>query len=171
NTLSDSERIAQLMVVRLSTIESKTKTITFYDSLVTELVKKYNVGGICLFQGNPVKQATIINSLQKIAKTPVLICIDAEWGVGMRMTDSVLPLPHQMMLGAMSNADIVYQYGKVVAEQCKRIGVQVNYAPVVDINNNPNNPVINDRSFGEDKLTDRKSTRLNSSHPSISYAV
>jgi beta-N-acetylhexosaminidase len=151
NTLSDSERIAQLMVVRLSTIESKTKTITFYDSLVTELVKKYNVGGICLFQGNPVKQATIINSLQKIAKTPVLICIDAEWGVGMRMTDSVLPLPHQMMLGAMSNADIVYQYGKIVAEQCKRIGVQVNYAPVVDINNNPNNPVINDRSFGEDK--------------------
>ncbi|HMG83271.1 MAG TPA: glycoside hydrolase family 3 N-terminal domain-containing protein [Ferruginibacter sp.] len=151
NSLSDSERIAQLMVVRLSTIESKTKTITFYDSLVTELVKKYNVGGICLFQGNPVKQANIINSLQAIAKTPVLICIDAEWGVGMRMTDSVLSLPHQMMLGAMSNAGIVYQYGKIVAEQCKRIGVQVNYAPVVDVNNNPNNPVINDRSFGEDK--------------------
>jgi beta-N-acetylhexosaminidase len=151
NTLSDSERIAQLMVVRLSTIESKSRTITFYDSLVTELVKKYNVGGICLFQGNPVKQANIINSLQKIAKTPILICIDAEWGVGMRMTDSVLPLPHQMMLGAMQNADIVYQYGKIVAEQCKRIGIQVNYAPVVDINNNPNNPVINDRSFGEDK--------------------
>jgi beta-N-acetylhexosaminidase len=151
NTLSDSERIAQLMVVRLSTIESKSRTITFYDSLVTELVKKYNVGGICLFQGNPVKQANIINSLQKIAKTPILICIDAEWGVGMRMTDSVLPLPHQMMLGAMQNADIVYQYGKIVAEQCKRVGVQVNYAPVVDINNNPNNPVINDRSFGEDK--------------------
>ncbi|HTB52752.1 MAG TPA: glycoside hydrolase family 3 N-terminal domain-containing protein [Ferruginibacter sp.] len=151
NTLSDSERIAQLMVVRLSTIERKSRTITFYDSLVTALVKEYNIGGICLFQGNPVKQATIINKLQAIAKTPVLICIDAEWGVGMRMTDSVLPLPHQMMLGAMQNADIVYQYGKIVAEQCKRIGVQVNYAPVVDINNNPNNPVINDRSFGEDK--------------------
>lgn len=151
NTLSDSERIAQLMVVRLSTIESKTKTITFYDSLVTQLVKNYNIGGICLFQGGPVKQANLVNGLQAIAKTPILICIDAEWGVGMRMTDSVLPLPHQMMLGAMSNADIVYQYGKIVAEQCKRIGVQVNYAPVVDINNNPNNPVINDRSFGEDK--------------------
>jgi beta-N-acetylhexosaminidase len=151
NTLSDSERIAQLMVVRLSTIESKSKIITFYDSLVTDLVKKYNVGGICLFQGGPVKQANIINSLQKIAKTPILICIDAEWGVGMRMTDSVLPLPHQMMLGAMQNAAIVYQYGKIVTEQCKRIGIQVNYAPVVDINNNPNNPVINDRSFGEDK--------------------
>src|ERR1700744_4454173 len=122
NTLSDSERIAQLMVVRLSSIESKSRTITFYDSLVTELVKKYNVGGICLFQGNPVKQATIINSLQAIAKTPVLICIDAEWGVGMRMTDSGLPLPHQMILGAMQNSDIVYQYLKVVAEQCKRIG-------------------------------------------------
>jgi beta-N-acetylhexosaminidase len=80
-----------------------------------------------------------------------MMCIDAEWGVGMRITDSVLPLPRQMMLGAMKDETIVYKYGKLVAEQCKRIGLQVNYAPVVDVNNNPNNPVINDRSFGEDK--------------------
>ena len=79
------------------------------------------------------------------------MCIDAEWGLGMRMTDSVLPLPRQMMLGAMKDASIVYQYGAIVAEQCKRMGIQVNYAPVIDINNNPLNPVINDRSFGEDK--------------------
>src|SRR5207342_1568723 len=65
--------------------------------------------------------------------------------------DSVLPLPKQMMLGAVPDASIAYQYGKVVAEQCKRVGIQVNYAPVVDVNNNPDNPVINDRSFGEDK--------------------
>ncbi|MEQ1552977.1 MAG: glycoside hydrolase family 3 N-terminal domain-containing protein [Ferruginibacter sp.] len=149
--LSKDERIAQLMVVRLSTIDSKTKVITFYEDQVASLIKKYNVGGICVFQGSPVKQAQIINKLQSKAKTPIMMCIDAEWGVGMRLTDSVLPLPKQMMLGAMKDETIVYNYGKLVAEQCKRIGIQVNYAPVVDVNNNPNNPVINDRSFGEDK--------------------
>ncbi len=150
-TLSKDERIAQLMVVRLSTIDSKTKTVTFYDDMVENLIKKYNIGGICVFQGSPVKQANIINRLQKKAKTPILMCIDAEWGVGMRMIDSVLPLPRQMMMGAMKDETVVYRYGQLVATQCKRIGLQVNYAPVVDVNNNPNNPVINDRSFGEDK--------------------
>jgi beta-glucosidase-like glycosyl hydrolase/CubicO group peptidase (beta-lactamase class C family) len=150
-SLSRDEQIAQLMVVRLSTYDAKNKTSIFYDQQVDSLVKQYNIGGICLFQGSPVKQATILNHLQAVAKTPILMCIDAEWGVGMRMIDSVLPLPHQMMLGAVSNAAIAYQYGQTVAEQCKRVGIQVNYAPVVDVNNNPNNPVINDRSFGEDK--------------------
>lgn len=149
-TLSPDEQIAQLMVVRLSTINAN-KSVTFFDSLVTELVKKYNVGGVCLFQGSPVKQANILNGLQAIAKTPILMCIDAENGIGMRMTDSVLPLPRQMMMGAVQDSSIIYQYGRIVAEQCKRIGIQVNYAPVVDVNNNPANPVINDRSFGEDK--------------------
>ncbi len=148
---SKDERIAQLIIVRLSTIDSKTKVITFLDDKVAGLIKKYNVGGVCVFQGSPVKQANMINKLQGMAKTPLLMCIDAEWGVGMRITDSVLPLPRQMMLGAMKDETIVYRYGKLVAEQCKRIGLQVNYAPVVDVNNNPNNPVINDRSFGEDK--------------------
>ena len=150
-TLNKDQRIAQLMVVRLSSIDSKTRTVSFYDAKVLELIKKYNIGGVCLFQGSPVKQAEIINKLQAKAKTPLLMCIDAEWGVGMRIIDSVLPLPRQMMLGAMKNEGIVYKYGKLVAEQCKRIGVQVNYAPVVDVNNNPNNPIINDRSFGENK--------------------
>ena len=150
-TLSKDERIAQLMVVRLSTIDSKTKVVTFFDDQVADLVKRYNIGGVCLFQGSPVKQAMMINSLQAMARTPIMMCIDAEWGLGMRMTDSIIPLPKQMMLGAMKDPSIVYRYGKIVAEQCKRIGIQVNYAPVVDVNNNPNNPVINDRSFGEDK--------------------
>ncbi len=149
-TLSPDEQIAQLMVVRLSTINAN-KTVTFFDSSVAELIKQYNIGGICIFQGSPVKQANIINRLQAMAKTPIMMCIDAEWGVGMRMTDSVLPLPKQMMLGAVQDSNIAYQYGRIVAAQCKRIGIQVNYAPVVDVNNNPDNPVINDRSFGEDK--------------------
>ena len=150
-TLNNDERIAQLMVVRLSTINNSTKEVTFFDAQVDSLITQYNIGGICVFQGSPVKQAEIINKLQAKARTPILMCIDAEWGVGMRLIDSVLPLPRQMMLGAMQDATVVYQYGKLVGEQCKRIGLQVNYAPVVDVNNNPNNPVINDRSFGEDK--------------------
>ncbi|RYE06952.1 MAG: serine hydrolase, partial [Sphingobacteriales bacterium] len=150
-TLSNEERIAQLMVVRLSTIDGRTKKVTFYEKEVDSLIQQYNIGGICVFQGSPVAQANIINKLQARAKTPILMCIDAEWGVGMRMIDSVLPLPRQMMLGAMQDATVVYQYGRLVGEQCKRVGLQVNYAPVVDVNNNPNNPVINDRSFGEDK--------------------
>ncbi len=147
-TLSPEEKIAQLMVVRLT--ERSANGIIYYDKQVGELVKKYNVGGICLFQGAPVWQATAVNQLQSMAKTPLLVCVDGEWGLGMRF-DSIQSLPKQMMLGAVSDPSIVYKYGQIVAEQCRRAGIQVNYAPVVDINNNPDNPVINDRSFGEDK--------------------
>ncbi len=148
NTLSDNERITQLMVLRESEITKE--GVFIYDSAITEAIKNYNIGGIVLFQGSPVKQANFINSFQAIAKTPLMVCIDAEWGLGMRQ-DSVIPLNHQMMLGAVQEPSIISAYGKLVGEQCKREGIQVNFAPVVDINNNPDNPVINDRSFGEDK--------------------
>ncbi len=149
-TLSADEKITQLMVIRLSGIDPITHRAVFYDSIAEEAVRKYNVGGICTFQGNPVAQAERINHLQQLAKTPILFCIDAENGLGMRM-DSVEGLPRQMMLGATSDTGLIYRYGRLVGSQCRRIGIQVNYAPVVDINNNPDNPVINDRSFGEDK--------------------
>ena len=148
NSLSDEQRIAQLMVVRLS---ARTGTgVEWYDQQVADDIRKYNIGSICLFQGNPVKQAETINSLQRIAKTPLMVCVDAEWGVGMRF-DSVGNFPFQLTMGAIQDADLVYKTGKAIGEQCKRIGIHVNYAPVVDINNNPDNPVINFRSFGEDK--------------------
>jgi beta-glucosidase-like glycosyl hydrolase/CubicO group peptidase (beta-lactamase class C family) len=150
-SLTPEQRIAQLMVLRLTSYDFKTKTPIYYDSLVAAKVKQYNIGAVCLFQGHPVKQASIINNLQSLAQTPILVTIDAEWGVGMRLFDSVQALPRQMMLGAVQDETIVYQYGKLVAGQCKRLGIHVNYAPVVDVNNNPNNPVINERSFGEDK--------------------
>jgi beta-N-acetylhexosaminidase len=151
NSLNEDERIGQLIVTRLSTIDAKTKKITSLFDQTADLVKKYNIGGVCVFQGSPVTQAKDLNRLKSMAKTPLLISIDGEWGVGMRITDSVVPLPRQMMLGAMGDPWVIYDYGKLVAEQCKRLGIQMNYAPVVDVNNNPNNPVINDRSFGEDK--------------------
>jgi len=149
-TLSYDQKLAQLIIVRLSSIDPLTKKITFYDKEVEDAVKKYDIGGICLFQGGPITQASYINYFQSISQTPILVSIDAENGLGMRM-DSVIPLPRQMMLGAVQDPALIYQYGHAVGEQCRRMGIQVNYAPVVDINNNPDNPVINDRSFGEDK--------------------
>lgn len=149
-TLTEDQKIAQLMVVRLSTGNAAKTEVVFHNKEVEEAIRKYNIGGICLFQGGPVTQANFINYFQSFAQTPIMVCIDGENGVGMRM-DSVDFLPKQMMLGALSDPALIYQYGKIVGEQCKRAGIQVDYAPVVDINNNPDNPVINDRSFGEDK--------------------
>lgn len=147
-TLGEDEKIAQLMVVRVSSISNG--KVTFYGDEVKSAINTYNIGGICLFQGGPVTQANYLNEFQRMAKVPLLVCIDGENGLGMRM-DSVQSLPRQMMMGAVQDAKLIYEYGKWVGQQCKRIGIQVNYAPVVDINNNPANPVINDRSFGENK--------------------
>ncbi|RYG54513.1 MAG: serine hydrolase, partial [Chitinophagaceae bacterium] len=151
HSLSKEQRIAQLMVVRLSSIDKSNK-ISYFDQQVADLVKKYNIGGVLVFQGGPHKQADMINSLNKIAKTPIMFSVDGEWGLSQRIYDSVLPLPKQMMLGAMADSTILYEYGKIVAAQCRRLGIHLNYAPVVDVNNNPGNPVINDRSFGENKF-------------------
>lgn len=143
--LSKDERIAQLMIIRGLSNQGPEHVAE-----VIEQIKKYNVGGICFFQGGPVRQAMLTNLYQSIAKTPIMISIDGEWGLGMRL-DSVISYPRQLMMGATTDATLIYQFGKAVGEQCKRMGIQVNYAPDVDVNNNPMNPVINDRSFGEDK--------------------
>ena len=148
NSLSDEQRIAQLIILRESSFTKDGPV--YYDSAITAAIKKYNIGGIVLFQGTPVKQANFINYFQSIAQTPLMVCIDGEWGLGMRF-DSVAPLNHQMMLGAINDSALIYRYGTLVGRQCKRMGIHVNFAPVVDINNNPENPVINDRSFGENK--------------------
>lgn len=145
NTLSQEQKIAQLMIIR-----AHSNLGADHVKQVTNLIQQYNVGGLCFFQGGPVRQANLTNYYQKIAKTPLMIAIDGEWGLGMRL-DSVINFPRQLMMGAVPDAALLYEFGRAVGEQCKRIGIHVNYAPVVDINNNPNNPVINDRSFGEDK--------------------
>lgn len=148
NSLNNDQRIAQLMILRES---SYTKDgPVYYDSAIDAAIKKYNIGGICLFQGTPVKQAEFINHFQSIAQTPLMVTMDGEWGAGMRF-EGVEPLNHQMMLGAMHDSTLVYEYGRLVGRQLKRVGVRVDFAPDVDVNNNPDNPVINDRSFGEDK--------------------
>jgi len=142
-SLTNDERIAQLIVIRAYPNDTGIlKT--------AELIISYNVGGLCFFQGGPVRQANQTNYYQSISKTPLLITTDAEYGLGMRL-DSVAKFPYQLTLGALKDPSLIYEMGKAVGEQCKRIGVNINYAPVVDINNNPDNPVIGYRSFGEDK--------------------
>jgi beta-N-acetylhexosaminidase len=145
NSLNDDQRIAQLMVVR-----AHSNLGADHVQKVVNDIRKYNIGALCFFQGGPVRQANLTNYYQSIAKTPLLITIDGEWGLGMRL-DSVTKFPYQLTLGALNNEALVYEMGKAVGEQSKRLGVHVNFAPVVDVNNNPNNPVIGYRSFGEDK--------------------
>ena len=117
---------------------------------ISDIIRKYGVGGIIFFQGTAAKQAELTNYYQKISKVPLLISLDAEWGVGMRI-ENVDKFPYQMTLGAIQNDSLIYQFGKAVASQLKRLGIQMNLAPVLDINVNAQNPVINYRSFGENR--------------------
>ena len=144
-TFSKDEKIAQLMVIR-----AHSNLGPDHVAKVTNDIAKYNVGALCFFQGGPVRQALLTNTYQQLAKTPLMVTIDGEWGLGMRL-DSVTRFPYQLTLGAMDDTALMHKMGVAVGEQCKRLGVHVNYAPVVDINNNPSNPVIGYRSFGEDK--------------------
>ena len=144
-TLSKDEKITQLMIIR-----AHSNLGPDHVKKVENQIKKYNVGGLVFFQGGPVRQANLTNHYQSLAKTPLMITIDGEWGLGMRL-DSVTKFPYQLTLGAISDPNIVYEMGVAVGQQAKRLGIHVNFAPVVDINNNPNNPVIGYRSFGEDK--------------------
>jgi len=144
-TLSPEQKIAQLLIIRAYS----SRDSAYEDSLITE-VKKFNVGGICFFKGSPARQAILTNRFQHAVQTPLLISIDAECGLGMRL-DSAFSFPWPMTLGAIQDDSLIYTMGASVADACKRMGIQINFAPVVDINNNPRNPVINFRSFGENK--------------------
>lgn len=142
------DRIAQLIMVA----GYSNRKPAYEDSLIT-LVRTNKLGGVVMFQGGPVRQARLTNRLQASSAIPLLIAMDAEWGLAMRL-DSTVRYPYQMTLGAMQGAgsdSLIYRMGANLARQARRLGMHVNFAPSVDINNNPNNPVINFRSFGEDK--------------------
>ncbi|MBN1157838.1 MAG: serine hydrolase, partial [Bacteroidales bacterium] len=144
-SLSMEERIAQMIMVAAYSDHNKEN-----EQEVKELIQTYNIGGLIFFHGSPYHQAGLTNIYQSIAKTPLCIAMDAEWGIGMRL-DSTISYPRQMMLGASRNEKFIYEMGSQIAEQLSRIGVHINFAPVADVNNNPENPVINSRSFGEDR--------------------
>ncbi|QDH79294.1 serine hydrolase [Echinicola soli] len=144
-TLSPGERIAQLIMIPVYSNRDRS-----YEDSIAQLVEQYKVGGLIFFQGGPGRQASMTNRYQRISDVPLMVSIDAEWGLGMRL-DSTMSFPYQMALGGIEDEVLIYKMGKEIARQCKRIGVNVNFAPVVDINNNANNPVIGFRSFGEEK--------------------
>jgi beta-N-acetylhexosaminidase len=144
-TLSPDERIAQLFMVAAYSNKDNVHV-----KEVKELVNKYKIGGLIFFQGGPVRQAILANCYQSCSKVPLLISIDGEWGLAMRL-DSTTKFPRQMTLGAIQNDSLIYEMGVEIARQTKRMGMQVNFAPDIDINNNPLNPVIGNRSFGENK--------------------
>lgn len=143
--LTPEERIAQcyMLSAHIDSLPEMYK--------VESMVRDGRAGGIIFFKGHPTNQLYWTNRLQALARIPLMIGLDAEWGLGMRL-DSVPVFPHQLTLGAVSDNTLIRQMGVEIGRECKRIGVHVDFAPVVDINSNPQNPVINDRSFGEDKM-------------------
>lgn len=145
NKLTPEERIGQLFMVA-----AYSGGKNFNQEAIEQLIRAHQIGGLIFMQGGPARQAILTNRYQAMAQVPLLLSMDAEWGLGMRL-DSVINFPKQMMLGASNDTTIAYALGMAVAYQCKRLGVHVNFAPVIDVNNNPANPVINARSFGEDK--------------------
>lgn len=145
--MSLEERIGQLMMIRVHSNWDKDKI-----RRAKQNIENNQVGAICFFQGSPDKQVKLTNELQALTKrVPLLVAIDGEWGLGMRMKATTMSFPRQMTLGAIQDNHVIYDMGQEIARQLRRVGVQVNFAPVADINNNPENPVINTRSFGEDR--------------------
>lgn len=140
--LNTSERFGQLLMIRANRSRGK------YFKSLEQYIKDYNIGGVCFFAGYPREQLQQTNDWQAIAKTPLLIGIDAEWGLGMRLKETI-SYPFQMTLGSVNNDSLIYEMGYQIGLECKRMGIHMNFAPVVDVNNNPNNPVINSRSFGD----------------------
>ncbi len=145
NKLSTKQKIAQLFFVRAHTNLGKK-----YSDSVGKVIRRQKLGGVIFFQGGPGRQVAVTNQYQKKARVPLIVAIDGEWGLGMRL-DSTISYPYQMALGAVQNKELLYKMGLEVAADFKRIGLHMNLAPDVDVNNNAKNPVINFRSFGENK--------------------
>ena len=139
------ERVGQLFMVQ---VMSNQDTMT--KNKIVKLIRDYRIGGLIYSLGGPVRQAKLNNELQSLSKIPLLIGMDAEWGLSMRL-DSTYAFPWNMTLGAIKDNNLIERVGKQIGEHCKRLGVHFNFAPVVDINTNPLNPIIGNRSFGEDR--------------------
>ncbi len=139
------EKLGQLFMVDIFSSDPKVKT-----DKIKELISNYHIGGVIFSKGGPQRQAKLNNEFQDLAKVPLMMAMDAEWGLAMRL-DSTYAFPWNMTLGAITENKIVEKIGKRIGEHTKRMGMHINFAPVVDINTNPKNPIIGNRSFGEDK--------------------
>lgn len=144
NQMTIDQRIGQLFMPVIpgnNTEDNKNRILGFVNNI--------HAGGFLFSKGNPLDQAELTNMAQNAAACPLMISLDGEWGLSMRL-DNTTQFPRNMMLGAIQNDSLLYYYGKEVARQCKLMGIHVNFAPVLDVNSNPNNPVIGNRSYGED---------------------
>ena len=146
NSLSIDQKIGQLFTIWVATKQGPEKM-----DEVSSIIKNNHLGGLIFSLGNINDQAKYTNEFQSISKVPLLIGMDAEWGIGMRLDDA-FSFPYNMTLGALNDNSLIYRVGKRIGVHAKRIGVHINFAPVTDINTNPNNPIIGSRSFGEDKI-------------------
>ncbi|KIO53470.1 glycoside hydrolase family 3 N-terminal domain-containing protein [Flavobacterium hibernum] len=146
NKMTIREKIGQLFM-----ISAYSNKDSLHTKQVNDLVQNYKVGGVIFFQGGPVRQAKLTNLYQSKAKVPLFVAIDGEWGLGMRL-DSTYTYPWNMTLGAIQDLSLIEKVGENIASENKRIGLHFNFAPVLDINTNPKNPIIGNRSFGEDKV-------------------
>ena len=144
NSLSLEEKIGQLFMVAAYSNKPENHTL-----MIEKYIEKYHIGGLLFLQGAPVRQARLTNFYQSKSKLPLLISIDAEWGLDMRL-DSCVRYPWAMTLGAIQNLKLLEKTGEEIGEQCNRLGIHWNFTPVLDLNTNPANPIINARSFGED---------------------
>jgi beta-glucosidase-like glycosyl hydrolase/CubicO group peptidase (beta-lactamase class C family) len=141
------EKIGQLFMVSVASNQNQAAA-----ERIKTLIKQYHIGGVIFSKGGPVRQATMTNTFQSISKTPLLIGMDAEWGLAMRL-DSTYAFPWNMTLGAIQDSSIVEDVAYRIALHSKRLGVHINFAPVLDVNNNADNPIIGNRSFGENPET------------------
>ena len=151
--LTPDQRAAQLFMV--AAYSNRTR---IDEDSVSALIQQYGIGGLIFFQGGPVRQSHLLNRYQRQAKVPLLVALDGEWGVGMRL-DSVVKFPYQMSLGGETDTTLLYDMGHEIARQFRRLGMHVNFAPVVDVNNNPANPVIGFRSWGENAAVVSRDSR------------
>ncbi|VAW10228.1 beta-glycosyl hydrolase / Uncharacterized esterase [hydrothermal vent metagenome] len=143
--MSLDEKLGQLFMVSVGSDQSKTAA-----DKIKALIESQKIGGVIFSTGGPVRQAKLANSYQAASKIKLLIGMDAEWGLSMRL-DSTYAFPYNMTLGAIKDNAIVEKVGRQIGKHAKRLGVHINFAPVVDINTNPKNPIIGSRSFGEDR--------------------
>lgn len=150
DALSIEERFGQLLMVRSNMPHEE------YLTEIDQYIQEYCLGGICFFASSAEAQLRQTQKWQDLSKIPLLIGLDAEWGIGMRLSNTI-SYPFALTLGSIQNDSLIYEMGYQIGQECNRMGIQLNFAPVVDVNNNPNNPVINSRSFGDDpKIVSKK---------------
>ena len=145
NSMTIDQKMGQLFM-----IQAYSNLDTVHENKIKEMIQKYHVGNLIFMQGTPSKQVQLTNTYQSLSKIPLMIGFDGEWGLDMRLQNTY-KFPWNMTLGAIQDNTLIRKFGEHLGRHAKRVGIHVNFAPVVDINTNPLNPIIGNRSFGEDK--------------------